>query len=78
MYLKYMQVLDTDYTNYMVVYSCQENAEYTDDAGAVDYMADQVFSAFNAQKNRKKDVKDLYNPDNFDGLKGISQSWIHK
>jgi hypothetical protein len=32
----------------MVVYSCQENAEYTDDAGAVDYMADQVFSAFNA------------------------------
>ena len=38
MHLKYMQVLDTDYTNYMVVYSCQENAEYTDDAGAIEYM----------------------------------------
>ena len=48
MNLKYAQILDTDYTNYMVVYTCQENAEYSDDAGVIDYMQDQVFNAFSA------------------------------
>lgn len=25
-----LQILDTDYTSYMLVYTCQENMEYTD------------------------------------------------
>jgi len=72
MYLRYMQVLDTDYKNYMVMYSCQENAEYTDEAGAIDYVPDMVFKAFNGQKNQKKTYTNLYDPDNFAGLKGIT------
>lgn len=30
---KYMQILDTDYKNYMVVYTCQDSAEFTDSSG---------------------------------------------
>ena len=29
-FLKYTQVLDTDYENYLLLYSCQESAEFLD------------------------------------------------
>lgn len=41
-----MQILDTDYYNYMLVYSCQENMEYTDKSGTVEVMPDDVFNAY--------------------------------
>lgn len=34
-FLKYAQVLDTDYENFLLLYSCQEYAEFNDDEGYV-------------------------------------------
>jgi len=33
-FMKYLQVLDTDFEEYMVIYSCQENAEFEDEKGS--------------------------------------------
>jgi len=76
--MRQMQILDTDYSNYMLVYSCQENVEYTDKSGTVDVMPEDVFSAYVNKPNRKDGENGLYDPKNFENLKGINQSWIHK
>jgi hypothetical protein len=62
----------------MVIYSCQENVEYTDKSGTVDVMPEDVFSAYVNKPNRKDSPNGLYDADNFKDLKGIKQSWIHK
>ena len=33
MFQKQMQILDTDYSTYAVVYTCQDNAEFEDKSG---------------------------------------------
>jgi len=76
--MRQMQILDTDYSNYMLVYSCQENVEYTDKSGTVDVMPEDVFSAYVNKPNRKDGENGLYDPKNYENLKGINQSWIHK
>lgn len=73
-----MQILDTDYYNYMLVYSCQENMEYTDKSGTVEVMPDDVFNAYKHKQNKKQSPNGLYDPSNFQNLKGITQTWIHK
>ena len=50
-YVKYMQILDTDYKDFLVVYTCQENAEYIDERTGMDVMPEQVFQAYINQKN---------------------------
>ena len=32
-FTKYAQILDTDYDNYILLYTCQESAEFVDDEG---------------------------------------------
>lgn len=42
-FLRFSQILDTDYTGYMVVYSCQENAEWFDDRSGLEIAPEQVW-----------------------------------
>ena len=44
-YLRYMQILDTDYDNYASVYSCVESAEYRD-SNTGKYLTDEQAWAF--------------------------------
>lgn len=44
MFTKYMQVLDTDYEGYMIVYMCQENMEFENSAGT-EMEPEDVFKA---------------------------------
>ena len=39
-YLKFNQILDTDYENYLVVYNCQESAEYKNSKSG-NFLSDQ-------------------------------------
>mmetsp|Transcript_17043 Transcript_17043/g.26328 ORF Transcript_17043/g.26328 Transcript_17043/m.26328 type:complete len:115 (+) Transcript_17043:389-733(+) len=83
---KYMQVLDTDYKNYMVVYTCQENSEFTEERSGRELLPEEVYKAFIAQKEYAKGQKKaqfddslgLYDEDHYDKLNGIKRGWIYK
>ena len=66
MFGKYMQVLDTDYKNYIIVYTCQENAEITDQHGT-EMNPEDVFKASINQREYYKgaEPESLYLRENF-------------
>ena len=74
-----MDILDTDYDNYMVVYSCQENVEYLDKVG-IEVDTELVWKAYLAQSNWNKldDKPPLYQLSNFENLKGITANPFYK
>ena len=72
MMMRSMQILDTDYYNYMMIYSCQENVEYTDKSGTVEVVPEDVFTAYKHKQNKKQSPNGLYDPSNFENLKGIT------
>ena len=74
-YLKYMQVLDTDYDNYLVLYSCQENADFIDKS-ARELTPQEVWQASLYQVTDK--TKPMYAAENFKNLKGIETDFIYK
>ena len=82
-FLRFSQILDTDYTSYMVVYSCQENAEWFDDRSGLEIAPEQVWQASINQRNHysnknKKKPASIYDGKNFENTKGIRTDWIHK
>jgi len=48
---KYLHILDTDYKNYLVVYSCQENQEFSEDRTERELMPEDVFKAYVNQRS---------------------------
>ena len=74
MFTRYMQVLDTDY-NYVLVYTCQDGAQFVDEKTTTDIDSDVAFKAMIAQTKLKTG---LYLLENFEGLKGIKTELIHK
>eukprot|EP00355_Strombidium_rassoulzadegani_P000924 CAMPEP_0168615352 /NCGR_PEP_ID=MMETSP0449_2-20121227/4459_1 /TAXON_ID=1082188 /ORGANISM="Strombidium rassoulzadegani, Strain ras09" /LENGTH=165 /DNA_ID=CAMNT_0008656087 /DNA_START=155 /DNA_END=649 /DNA_ORIENTATION=+ len=57
-FLKYMQVLDTDYSNYLVVYTCQENTEWTETKSGRELLPEEAFQAYLAQLDQQQQSKD--------------------
>jgi len=43
-FMKYVQVLDTDYDNYILLYSCQENAEFREMEGGAELSPEDVWT----------------------------------
>lgn len=79
MFKKYMQVLDTDYDDFMVLFTCQENAEFLDQSDMpMDHKI--VFEAANNQREfaRKPVPEKLYDLSNYTSLKGIKFDIFHK
>lgn len=80
-FIKYSQVLDTDYDNFMLAYSCQENALWEDAKSGRELDFDEVFRAYINQAEASGGLdasKSLYASENFSDLKGIKKTLIHK
>lgn len=76
-----MQVLDTDYESYLIVYTCQDSSEWLESRSGIEMEYEQVWNAYLNQaeyKYGKRPTENLYDGANFQNLKGITQNWIYK
>jgi len=46
--------------------------EYTDKSGTVEVVPEDVFTAYKYKQNKKESPNGLYDPSNFENLKGIT------
>ena len=68
---KFMQVLDTDYQNYMLVYTCQDSAEWTVERTGQELSHEDVWNAYMnhyESKNGRKPTQNIYDHENFENL----------
>ena len=82
-FVKYSQILDTDYDSFALVYSCQENALWENAKTEQELEFDEVFRAYvNQAEAAGIDLtasgKSLYAAENFENLPGIKKTLIHK
>ena len=77
---KYLHVLDTDYKSYLVLYSCQEEAEWREERSGREMGHEDVWRASINQRqyNRDPEPESLYLEENFVTLRGIKKSQFHK